>query len=48
MDLKETGINMRNWIDMAWVRDYSRALEPVGSISQGVSNCPGNLKRITN
>ena len=27
MDLKEIGINTRNWIDSAQDRDYSRALE---------------------
>ena len=26
MDLKETGINMRNWIDSAQDRDYWRGL----------------------
>ena len=26
MDLKEIGINMRNWIDLAQDRDYWRAL----------------------
>ena len=26
MDLKEIGINMRNWVDLAQDRDYWRAL----------------------
>ena len=26
MDLKEIGINMRNWVDLAQDRDYQRAL----------------------
>ena len=26
MDLKEIGINMKNWVDLAQVRDYWRAL----------------------
>ena len=26
MDLKEIGINTRNWVDLAQDRDYSRAL----------------------
>ena len=26
MDLKEIGINMRNWVDLALYRDYWRAL----------------------
>ena len=29
MDLKEKGINMRNWFDSAQDRDYWRALEHV-------------------
>ena len=42
MDLKEIGINMRNWVDLTEDRDYWRALcesgiEPPGSISRGVS-----------
>ena len=27
MDLKEIGINTRNWVDLAQDRDYWRALE---------------------
>ena len=26
MDLKEIGVSMRNWFDLTWDRDYSRAL----------------------
>ena len=26
MDLIEIGINTRNWVDLAWDRDYWRAL----------------------
>ena len=42
MDLKEIGINTRNWVDSAQDRDYSRALVNApftlwGSISHGVS-----------
>ena len=42
MDVKEIGINTRNWVDLAQDRDYWRALcgygiEPTGFISQGVS-----------
>ena len=29
MDLKEIGINMRNWVDLAQDRDYWRALVDV-------------------
>ena len=35
MDLKEIGINMRNWVDSAQDRDYWRAF--VNSISHGIS-----------
>ena len=42
MDLKEMGVSMRNWIDLAQNRDYWRAfvnvaLKPLASISHGVS-----------
>ena len=40
MDLKEIGINARNWVDSAKDRDYWRAVvneAPPGSISHGVS-----------
>ena len=42
MDLKEIGINTRNWVDSAQDRDYWRAsfecgIEHLGSISHGVS-----------
>ena len=30
MEFKEIGINMRNWVDSAQVRDYCRALVNVG------------------
>ena len=37
MDLKEIGVNMRNWVDSAQHRDYWRpcecGIEPPGSIS---------------
>ena len=36
MDLKEIGINTRNWIDSAQDRDNWRGLEPPGSINHGV------------
>ena len=41
IDLKEIGINTRNWVDLAQDRDYWRALVNValnflGSISHGV------------
>ena len=26
MDLKEIGVNRSNWVDLAWDRDYWRAL----------------------
>ena len=37
MDLEEIGINAGNWVDSTQVRNYWRALEPPGSISNGVS-----------
>ena len=42
MDLKEIGIKMRNWVDLAQDRDLLEGLcecgiEPPGSISHGVS-----------
>jgi hypothetical protein len=42
MDLKEIGINTRNWVDPAQDRDYWRTLvkssiEPPGFIGHGVS-----------
>ena len=37
MDLEEIGISAGNWVDSNRDRDYSRALVPPGSISQGVS-----------
>ena len=38
MDLKEIGVNIRNWIDSAQDRDYWRTLVNVyGSINHGVS-----------
>ena len=38
MDLKEIGINMRNWADFTQDRDYCECcIEPPGSISRGVS-----------
>jgi hypothetical protein len=49
MDLKEIGINTRNWVDSAQDKDYWRALVNAGTISHGVSelvsysykvNCP--------
>ena len=40
MDLKEIDMNMRNRVDSAQDNDYSRALEPQGYISHGVSTDP--------
>ena len=41
MDLKEIGINTRDWVDYAQDRDYWRAcecgIEPPDSVSHGVS-----------
>ena len=41
MDLKEIGINTRNWVDSAQDRDYwspcECGIEPPGSISHGVN-----------
>ena len=41
MDLKETGINMRNWVDLPQDRDLVSpcecSIEPLGSIKHGVS-----------
>ena len=37
LDLKEIGINTKNWVDSAQDRDYWRALVNAGSISHGVS-----------
>ena len=42
MDLKELGINTRNWVDSAQDRDLlespcERGIEPLGFISHGVS-----------
>ena len=46
MDLKEIGINTRNWVESAQDRDYWRALvndtEPPGSIRHLVSSF-GNM-----
>jgi hypothetical protein len=42
INLKEMGINMRNWVNLAKDKDYWNApcecgIEPLGSISHGVS-----------
>ena len=42
MDLKEIGINMRNWVDFAQDKDLLKSpcecgIEPPGSTSHGVS-----------
>ena len=37
MDLKEIGINTRNWVDSAQDRDCEYDIEPPGSISHVVS-----------
>ena len=40
MNLKETGINTRNWVDSTQDRDYWRpcecGIEPPGSVSPGI------------
>jgi hypothetical protein len=37
MDLKEIGINTRNWVDSAQDRTRECAIEPPGSIRHGVN-----------
>ena len=48
MDLKEIGVNVRNWFDSAQDSNYSRAhvnadIESPGFISHGVSSLVKNL-----
>ena len=46
MDIKEIGINTRNWVDLAQDRDLESpcecGIEPPDSISHGVSNNNNN------
>ena len=37
MDLKEIGINTRNWVDLAQESPFKCGIEPPGSISHGVN-----------